>query len=249
MKKQLVSKQVEEARGNGPASKTPSAHAVLRAQGVPEAKARAGGDNVDPASAGSGRKKQTKSKKAPARNVPAGGYTKCENGHELRLMRTPHDEYICDGCDAGFIKKGAQMFGCRICDWDACSKCTAPAVVTAELVREAAEDKVMQEGKGKEATGEGRWMWARKVDAYKNRFMQIRHTGSGVVAEIHHYSVGQFTLRPGRGAKSYCIAETGEVLPFQLCYPDLESELAEGGGQPFPSQGAILGNWKVRSSG
>ena len=27
---------------------------------------------------------------------------------------------------------------------------------------------------------------------------------TGVVAELHHYSVGQFTFRPGSGAKGMC---------------------------------------------
>jgi len=163
------------------------------------------------------------------------------------MMRTPHDEYNCDGCDAGYLKKGSQLFGCRLCDWDACSKCTAQTVMTAELVRESAEDKIMREGTGKlDTSREGQWMWVRKVDANKNRFMQLRHTGSGVVAEIHHYSVGQFTFRPGNAAKSYCLAETGEVLPFQISFPDLENELVEGGGKTFPEEaGIMLGNWKL----
>ena len=123
MKKALVSKEVEEARGSG---KAPSAHAILRAQGIPEAKAKlgtSGGGNAVVAPSGEGKRKKKK-KAAPksklGSGVPEGGYSKCKGGHDLGLMRTPHDEYMCDGCDSGFQKKGALLFGCRVCDWDAC---------------------------------------------------------------------------------------------------------------------------------
>lgn len=213
LKKKLVSAHVQEARGDG---KAPSAHKVLRAQGIPEARAPLhappGGD-----SPGAGKKRNKKKPSAALASlagVPNGGHTRCRGGHELQMMRAPHDEYVCDGCDAGFLKKGSQLFGCRICDWDACARCTAPAVVTAALVQEEAEKRVMLESKeARNVSREGEWQWLRKVDAYQNRFLQLRHSGSGVVAELHHYSVGQFTFRPGAGAKSYCVAET--VYPSQ----------------------------------
>jgi hypothetical protein len=250
MKKQLVAAKVQDARGEG---KAPSAHKILRAQGIPEAKATMVTGHV--AGSGNHKHKSGKRKKTSAgvsqTGMPAGGHSKCKNGHDLQLMRIPHDEYMCDGCDAGYLKKGSQMFGCRLCDWDACSKCTAPAVVKAELLREAAEDKVMLEGKGQYATSsEGEWKWVRKSDTYNNRFLQMRHTGSGVVVELHHYSIGQFTLRPGAGAKAYCISETGEVGPFQISFPDMEARLANGEGKPFPTdQGMVLGNLTLKQQG
>jgi hypothetical protein len=32
------------------------------------------------------------------------------------------------------------------------------------------------------------------------------------------------------------LAETGEVVPFQLSFPDMEKELTDGGGKPFPTE-------------
>jgi hypothetical protein len=56
------------------------------------------------------------------------------------------------------------------------------------------------------------------------------------VAELHCYSIGQITLRPGTGARAYCIAETSEVVPFQISFSDMEKELEEGGGKAFPAR-------------
>jgi hypothetical protein len=59
---------------------------------------------------------------------------------------------------------------------------------------------------------------------------------STFVAELHCYSIGQITLRPGTGARAYCISETAEVVPFQISFSDMEKELEEGGGKAFPAR-------------
>jgi hypothetical protein len=75
-------------------------------QGLPETKAaalaagkRAG--KIAEIAKDSGKKKAKKAN-AGAKNTacaPGGGYTKCRGGHDLLLMRSPHDEYLCDVCD------------------------------------------------------------------------------------------------------------------------------------------------------
>eukprot|EP00961_Rhodomonas_salina_P212218 2865420-Rhodomonas_salina.2 len=74
------------------------------------------------------------------------------------------------------------MFGCRLCDWDACEECVSETVKEQELQLEAAANKP-QKGKGKVST-EGSWKMLRGADKYKNEYMYLRHEGSGVCVEL-----------------------------------------------------------------
>ena len=50
-------------------------------------------------------------------------------------------------------------------------------------------------------------------------------------------SVGVFLyMRACTHAHAIGLAETGEVVPFQLSFPDMEKELTDGGGKPFPTE-------------
>ena len=98
-----------------PLPPTPRSHAhntlslflsLSHTQGLPEAKASAlaagkrAGKSAEIAK-DSGKKKAKKAN-VGAKNTacaPSGGYTKCRGGHDLLLMRSPHDEYLCDVCD------------------------------------------------------------------------------------------------------------------------------------------------------
>ena len=71
--------------------------------------------------------------KSPKKARTDGGIKVCPAGHTLRVFGTPHDEYMCDAtssCKGGFLKQGSLLFGCRLCDWDACEKCTAETAKT-----------------------------------------------------------------------------------------------------------------------
>jgi len=63
-----------------------------------------------------------------------------------------------------------------------------------------------------------------------------------VIAELHHYSIAQFTFRPGPNYRVNCLSETGDVVPFQLSFPTLERDLAKGKGKPVPPK-LSFGNW------
>lgn len=43
----------------------------------------------------------------------------CPGKHELTQFITEDDKYFCDVCSEGQVE-GATMFGCRICEYDAC---------------------------------------------------------------------------------------------------------------------------------
>ncbi|GAB5359794.1 hypothetical protein AAMO2058_000572900 [Amorphochlora amoebiformis] len=47
----------------------------------------------------------------------------CQNSHPLEPFKTPESGYECDVCRKDGIKQGAQMYGCRVCDWDVCNDC------------------------------------------------------------------------------------------------------------------------------
>lgn len=46
----------------------------------------------------------------------------CPAGHQLQKFQTPSDKHTCDLCGNRF-SRGATMYGCRPCDFDACCKC------------------------------------------------------------------------------------------------------------------------------
>jgi hypothetical protein len=41
---------------------------------------------------------------------------------DLTKFQTEHSEYMCDGCEAD-VSAGADMYGCRDCDFDLCPEC------------------------------------------------------------------------------------------------------------------------------
>ena len=47
----------------------------------------------------------------------------CRAGHPLQGFRTPSPQFGCDVC-GGVQGQGAAMWGCRMCNWDACSACS-----------------------------------------------------------------------------------------------------------------------------
>eukprot|EP00929_Paragymnodinium_shiwhaense_P054317 TRINITY_DN27219_c0_g1_i1.p1 TRINITY_DN27219_c0_g1~~TRINITY_DN27219_c0_g1_i1.p1 ORF type:complete len:141 (-),score=43.58 TRINITY_DN27219_c0_g1_i1:136-558(-) len=51
---------------------------------------------------------------------------KCPQGCVLKAFQTDHDGYLCDGCK-GKQPCGAEMMGCRACDFDLCPACAKQA--------------------------------------------------------------------------------------------------------------------------
>jgi hypothetical protein len=47
----------------------------------------------------------------------------CPKGNTLTRFDTPHEYFVCDGCDKGTLPKGTTMYGCRSCNYDLCEKC------------------------------------------------------------------------------------------------------------------------------
>ena len=54
-------------------------------------------------------------------NVNTSGFN-CPGKHGLTQFETPNNTYLCDMCGESQAV-GAPMYGCRICNWDACQKC------------------------------------------------------------------------------------------------------------------------------
>ena len=46
----------------------------------------------------------------------------CPKDHECTLFITPQAGFGCDVCKIS-VGTGTNMFGCRVCNWDACEKC------------------------------------------------------------------------------------------------------------------------------
>ena len=46
----------------------------------------------------------------------------CEEGHALTMHFTPDEGWSCDICSR-YMGARAKMWGCRVCDWDACDDC------------------------------------------------------------------------------------------------------------------------------
>ena len=170
----------------------------------------------------------------------------CPEGHALRLFRTPHDEFFCELCgDDQYLPKGAMLFGCRECDWDACATHTHEDVQKREVLRE----KQMNEPKtkGREiASKEGDWKMLRGADKYKNEYMYLRHSGSKVVLELCSHSSGICTFRAGVGEQPRSCSEAGEIAPFQLTLSSVVKRLDGGEGKGIAKK-IELGNWKVIS--
>eukprot|EP00924_Labyrinthula_sp_SR-Ha-C_P001201 snap_masked-scaffold_7-processed-gene-16.11-mRNA-1 protein AED:1.00 eAED:1.00 QI:0/-1/0/0/-1/1/1/0/716 len=47
----------------------------------------------------------------------------CPAGHNYKMFSTPHSNLSCDGCDRR-IQRGANIVGCRKCNYDLCLKCS-----------------------------------------------------------------------------------------------------------------------------
>ncbi|KAF4673626.1 hypothetical protein FOL47_010303 [Perkinsus chesapeaki] len=48
---------------------------------------------------------------------------RCPKRHELKEFVADQPGYVCNVCDSEALKKGAQILGCRKCDFDMCGKC------------------------------------------------------------------------------------------------------------------------------
>ncbi|EKX35682.1 hypothetical protein GUITHDRAFT_118173 [Guillardia theta CCMP2712] len=173
----------------------------------------------------------------------------CPNGHPLTFFLTPHDEFFCDAHESQSFPKGTSMFGCRVCDWDACEQCTATSVKdrhkeTQKAFSASSSGIAMELSKGPS----GLWKCARGTDKYKNEHMYLRHEHSGVVIELVQFSTCQiqFRNRPSRPVLSCTPA--GDLVPFMFTLPNLEKLLAKGGGKKLPEK-VEMGNWTVYSFG
>jgi hypothetical protein len=51
---------------------------------------------------------------------------KCAEGHTLKQFQTPHSGFCCDTCKT-YLPQGANLFGCRTCDFDVCVECISNA--------------------------------------------------------------------------------------------------------------------------
>jgi PTH2 family peptidyl-tRNA hydrolase len=65
----------------------------------------------------------------------------CSAGHALTLFQTPHKGFCCDNC-GNTVKKGANMHGCRKCDFDLCTACVnlAAEIGEEEFFRQMQEE-------------------------------------------------------------------------------------------------------------
>ena len=61
----------------------------------------------------------------------------CPQSHVLTRFATQHGGYFCDVCKVKAVR-GAQMLGCRSCDWDVCPSCEAGGSVP-EPIQQAKE--------------------------------------------------------------------------------------------------------------
>jgi len=121
----------------------------------------------------------------------------CPRGHGLVVSGTPHDEYMCDACavcNGEFLPAGSTLFGCRLCDWDSCERCTHPATkekLLAKLKEEEARAAKKAQARSDEMGPEarvGEWKHLRATDKYENEYLLLHHTKTGFQAEMHHYS-------------------------------------------------------------
>lgn len=50
--------------------------------------------------------------------------SQCPSGHSLGRQKTHNDTFACDVCGKS-VSRGTTMYGCRVCNWDACEACEA----------------------------------------------------------------------------------------------------------------------------
>jgi hypothetical protein len=69
------------------------------------------------------------------------------NNYSLKQFTTPHNNYVCDGCNK-VILKGDLMFGCRDCNYDLCQKCIKSKDKSKyQLIHELQHEKTDQQKK------------------------------------------------------------------------------------------------------
>ena len=56
----------------------------------------------------------------------------CPRGDVLRPFLTPHDTFTCDVCHAR-MPLSTLLYGCRMCDWDACPACYSAMIPPAHF--------------------------------------------------------------------------------------------------------------------
>ena len=66
------------------------------------------------------------------KNKEEGTKRDCPKGCGLRPFKTTHASFKCDSCHC-YVPEGADMRGCRHCDWDVGMKCAPPIVTLAHL--------------------------------------------------------------------------------------------------------------------